>query len=264
MRRLHFMEAFMTNPQIPMQSLPTAFAANQPLPNYITAEDYGKGVSYKPEDRKNPMLRIGQSTSPFVNKTDPAYIAGAAPGCFAIPDLMQVFNGEVGIDVVPIFMQRTFLEWFPGRGGYADRHLEKPTDTVVTLTQDGNRPKRVLTRSASGCSGNVVEENIEVWLVLDGQPVMFPCRSTAIQFARRLNTFAGQFRTNGGTLPLFARLYKFTTVPRANLGGRWFTPVFHDLGYTPRDEYLAARELFDIARRGALRIDMSGETADAV
>jgi hypothetical protein len=242
--------------EINMNNLPAV--KHESPPTYITPEDHGKGISYRAEDRKPMLLRIGQSTSPFVDKADPNHIAGATPGCFAIPDLLQAHDGEIGIAVVPFFRQRTWLEWFPARGGFADRHLEKPADTVTTLSQDGNRPKRGLSRP----NGNVVEENIELWLLFAGQPVMMPCKSTAITFARRLNTFASQFRANGGTLPLFARIYKFTTVARSNLGGRWFTPVFHDLGFTPRDEYFACRELHDIARRGALRVDMSGESTE--
>jgi hypothetical protein len=63
---------------------------------------------------------------------------------------------------------------------------------------------------------------------------------------------------------LFARTYKLTSVGTSDgAGHRWFIPAYQDRGYAGRDDYFAARELFDITRRGALRIDMSGESTDA-
>jgi hypothetical protein len=246
------------------QGLPTQSPQNAPVPDFIAPEDHGKGISYRAEDRKTLRASIAQSNSHAVDKTDPAFISGAKPGDIVIPDLLEAFDGETGIDVVPLLMQRAWMEWYPARGGYADRHSEKPADVVTTLSQEGNRPRRILTRTAAGCSGNVIEESLEFWLLFRGQPLLFPWRSTAIAIGRRWMTFAGQFRSEKGEpLPFFARRYKLTTLSKSNSAGRWFTPAFQDLGYTPRDEYLMARELYDIARRGALRVDMSGESADA-
>jgi hypothetical protein len=234
---------------------------HEPLPAYITPEDRGKGISYRPEDRKTLRAAIAQTNSHAVDKNDSAFIPDANPGDIVIPDLFEAFDGEVGIDVAPFWMQRVWMGWYPGRQGYEGRYLDKPTDLVATISQEGGRPKRVFTRSSDG---TVIEETLEVWMLFRGQPLQFPCRSTFITVARRWMTFAGQFRSaDGEPLPLFARHYRFTTVSKSNTLGRWFVPAFQDLGYTPRDEYLMARELYDVARRGALRIDMSGEYADA-
>jgi hypothetical protein len=176
-----------------------------------------------------------------------------------IPDLMKVYDGEVGIDVVPFLMPRVWMGWYSGRMGYEGRYLEKPSDLTLTITQEGARPKRTFTRD----NGNVVvEEVVEVWMLFDGQPVMSPWKSTFITVARHWMTVAGQFRTAEGELPLFGRHYKLTSKSRSTGSLRWFVPAFADQGYTPRADYLLAKEFYEIARRGALRVDMSGESAE--
>jgi hypothetical protein len=245
----------MTNLNLPgnAPNLPTPKSESRP--SYIAPEDRGLGISHESEDRKPLLLRLAQNNSLFL-----ADVPNGKPGDWIISDLVQVFDGEVGIDVVPFLMQRVWMGWYAGRMGYADRYLDKPTDLTVTTVQEGARPKRVFTRD----NGNiVVEETIEVWMLLDGQPVMSPWKSTFITVARHWMTVASQFRSAEGGLPLFARRYRLASKPRATGSLRWFIPTVADQGFTPRDDYLLAREFFDIARRGALRIDLSSESADA-
>jgi hypothetical protein len=241
-------------------SLPMQSPQNAPtVPDFIASEDAGKGISYKPEDHKLLMLVVGQVNSPFVDKNAAEYIAGSEPGCLAIRELGEVFDGIVGIDVVPIIMQQVWIGWHPARGGYEGRYPEKPADAVSTIIQEGNRSKTILTRP----SGTVIEECREVYLLFRGQPLLFPCRSTFITVTREWMTYASQFHTDkGDPLPLFARQYKLTTVPKSNALGRWYKPKFQDLGYVSRNVYLAARELYAIASRGALRVELSGERDD--
>jgi hypothetical protein len=256
------------NPQVPQQppqNAPNGLSTPAPNRNLppadmadLYSEDIGKGISYRTEDSKLPRLTVGQSNSPFVDRHDAAYVAGAEPGCFAIPDLQKVFDGVAGVDVVPVFISPpVWVEWYPSRGGYAGRHVERPADVVTTITQDGNRSKTILTRKSTG---NTVEEGRDVFGLLGGELVWFPCKSTFIAFAREWMTFARQFRdSKGQSLPLFARTYKLTTVSKSNTAGRWFKPKFQDLGYTLRDEYLAARQFYADIARGALRVDFSGD-----
>jgi hypothetical protein len=233
--------------------LPTAKSESRPA--YIVAEDSGLAISHRSEDRKPLLLRLAQNNSLFI-----ADVPGAKPGDYVITDLMRTYDGEVGLSVVPFLMRRVWMGWYVGRMGYADRYLDKPNDLVQTISQEGARPKRTFTRD----NGNiVVEETIEVWMLLDGQPVMSPWKSTFITVARHWMTVASQFRTAEGELPLFGRHYKLTSKTRSTGSLRWFIPAFADQGFTPRDDYLLAKEFFEIARRGALRIDMSGESADA-
>jgi hypothetical protein len=162
--------------------LPTTKTESRP--SYITTADSGLGILH--QECKPLLLRLAQTNTFFL--TD---IAGSRPGDWAIPSLGQTFDGEAGLNVVPFWMQRVWMGWFTGRMGYADRYLVKPTDLVQTISQEAaGRPKRSFTRDDGAIT---VEETIEVWMVLNGQPVMSPWKSTFIPVAQNWMSVASQF-----------------------------------------------------------------------
>jgi hypothetical protein len=202
--------------------------------------DAGQGVSLSSDDQIIPILTVLQTNSPACDKRGPDYVDGAEPGHFFIKNaVVPVLDGVAGIGVVFCAMQPVVIEWLAGRQGFANRHLEMPTDAVATIEPGRRRPTY-----ASKATGNVYEQTRELFLIHEGQQLMLPCHGTAHQFARQLMTYAGQvpLPSGKGICPLYGSRYKLTTVPQRNTQGSWFGLKFEALGYvTDRSEYEAAK-----------------------
>ena len=69
------------------------------------------------EDMSIPFLRILDKGSPQVNKRDGAYVEGAEPGMIYNTVANEVYDGEVGVTVIPCYFNRRFIEWKPRESG---------------------------------------------------------------------------------------------------------------------------------------------------
>ena len=95
-----------------------------PIATYENMEELGSlGFSeVTSEDLAIPFLRILAALSPEVNKRDGKHVEGAEAGMVFNTVLNEIYDGEAGIDVVPAYYNRRFIEWIPcesGKGGYA-------------------------------------------------------------------------------------------------------------------------------------------------
>jgi hypothetical protein len=233
----------------------TTAALPADIADLLEASD-SKGVSFDTHDLIVPMISILQTGSPAVNATDAAFIDGASAGDFWLRGAEPpIRSGTAGIEMIFCGMQHCAVEFLPNRGGFVARHATMPADVVEAQRGTGRRPSLVRT------NGNVVEDVRELYVLADGQPFMLPCKSTMHQFARELQSHFHQYQhpKTGKVLDSFARKYVVTTVPKSNGLGRWFKPIFTDTGWTSRDEYLAANELWEVVHHGKHRIDYQAE-----
>ena len=106
-----------------------------PFDASLLLEDAGSASdNMTADDMLIPRLRILQSGSPVVKKSDGAYVKGAEEGMIFDNVSNQLFSGETGITVVPVSYRRTFIEWTDDRKFVADHGinctalLEKSTD----------------------------------------------------------------------------------------------------------------------------------------
>jgi hypothetical protein len=214
-------------------------------------EDEGKGVSFKAEDQLIPMIYILQSNSPVVDKRGDAYIEGAEAGHFWLRNsLNPIADGEAGIEVIPVEMVHTWVEWLPQRQGFVMRHLKPPADMASkTVRGDDGRERQVLMRE----NGNVIQETREFYLLCNGQPFVLPCTGTKHTFARSWQTLFHQFKhpKTGNVLPAYSRKYLLRTVPQSNAVGKWFGLKFEDLGNVSVEEYKAARMFYNAVMEGS-------------
>jgi hypothetical protein len=246
---------FMTklNPQVPLPP------QNAPAPDYITPDVAGAGVSRRPEDQQRFVLNIAQNNSLVVDKLAPEHLNNCVPGCFYMRDFYPecVFDGEDGLDVIATNMDHVLTEWLPGRQRQAPvgRHLTRPADATMQITQENGRDKLTMTRSC----GTVLQETIEVSLLLQRQSVMFPLWSTRITEGRRWNTYASHLLDDkGNVLPLFSRVYRLRTMHRTRNNQSWYVFKFEDRGFASREDYFLARELHEAVKRGDLRGNLLG------
>ena len=64
------------------------------------------------EDLALPFLKVLGQLSPEVNKRDGKYVEGAEPGMILNTVTNEVFDGAKGINVLPVFYERKYVENF--------------------------------------------------------------------------------------------------------------------------------------------------------
>jgi hypothetical protein len=233
----------------------------------LTEQYAERGVSFKAEDQLVPLIYVLQALSPQVEKRGDNYIEGAEAGDFWLRNsLNPIRNGEEGIITVPVDMIRTWIEWLPNRGGFVARHPEPPTDMVAkTIRTDDGNEREVMMRG----NGNLIVDTREFYLMVDGDPYVFPCSSTKHTFARSWQTMFHRFKhpTTGKILPAFAHRYRISTVPQSNVKGKWFGLKFEDAGASSLVELKAAIAFSDAIVKGERKAEApiaSGESKDDI
>ena len=70
------------------------------------------------EDLALPFLKVLGQLSPEVNKRDGKYVEGAEPGMILNTVTNALYDGAKGIQVLPVFYKRQYIEWQDrGKGG---------------------------------------------------------------------------------------------------------------------------------------------------
>jgi hypothetical protein len=241
------MEAIMTKLTPPDDASNVPAQRREITPDYIPAEDVGKGP--QPEARGIPILDVAQNTSPVLDPSASEYNSEVEASDIYCKDLLLRWDGKEGLLAIPIWSRRGWSEWLPARQGFQGWHDRKPDDAVTHIdTGSSGKPKTTIVRSSSG---NLLQETVEIILVSNSMLFRLPCWSTRLTFSRKWQTYQGQFRhPNGGILPAFSRAYQIFTKPDSNLQGRWYSLQFRDCGFVNRETYEEARALYEFVKQG--------------
>jgi hypothetical protein len=233
----------------------------------LTEQYAERGVSFKQEDQLIPLIYVLQALSPQVERRGDNYIEGAEAGDFWLRNsLNPIRNGEEGIEAIPVDMVRTWIEWLPNRGGFVTRHNEPPGDMVAKMIRtDDGREREVMVRG----NGNLIVDTREFYLIVEGDPYVFPCSSTKHTFARSWQTMWHRFKhpKTGKILPAFAHKYRICTVPQSNALGKWFGLKFEDSGRSSLDELKLGIAFSDAIISGEKKAEApiaSGETKEDI
>lgn len=206
----------------------------------LTEQYAERGVSFKQEDQLLPLIYVLQQMSPQVDKRGDNHIEGAEAGDFWLRNALKpIRNGEEGIIAIPVEMVHCWVEWLPNRGGFVERHDDPPKDMVSKMIRgDDGRERKTLVRG----NGNIIAETREFYMLVDGDPYVFPCTSTKHTFAKQWQTMFHRFKhpKTGKILPAFAHKYRLSTIPASNALGKWFGLKFEDEGETPVAELKVA------------------------
>ena len=121
-------------------------------------------------DLSIPFIRVLAQLSPQVNKREGRYVEGAEAGMLFNTVLNEVYDGERGIEVVPCYYNRRFVEWTPREqgGGYVESY--ETTDPIVNTTTRNDVGQDVLP------NGNLLS-NTAQFFVLFAHPEMGRQRS---------------------------------------------------------------------------------------
>ena len=198
------------------------------------------------DDYAMPFLKIIQKGSPEVDEDDGAYIADAKVGMFIDTATKELFEE---VQVIPCFYQRHLVEWRnrDDGGGWVGNH---PPGAEVGLQRDGS--KFLMPNGETHLS----DTRYFFCLRFDSDggltPVVVSFASTQIKKARgwmtRMQKMKGVKGDRTFTLPMFANVWKLTTVGESNDQGSWkgydielVGPV-HDIGMAQQAKQ--ARDMF--------------------
>lgn len=223
--------------------------------------DAGAGSSnITAEDMQTPIISILQANSPQCKRSDGKYIQGATEGMLYNNVTNEIYSGDDGINIVPCFFEKVYIEWKPNRGGLVAIHdASTPLKDQVTmvLTPEG---KEVPTLK----NGNhLMETNQHYVLVVkeDGsfEPAVLAMTSSALKSSRQLNTLVKRVMLSGPNGPFnpasYYSVFKLTTSARVNDQYSWFGWTIENLGPVPTaDIYNAGKALEQAVNAGMVKV----------
>lgn len=136
-----------------------------------------------------PFVYILQGLSPQVDPASPKYIEGAQQSMIYISVIEKVFDGrKTGIDIVPCYYERLFVEWTPRDKGGGFKESYEPHHPIVNTT----KPNPLGKGAPVLPNGNLLEETAYHYCLvrMDGRWVqtIFPWKSTFLKHSRKLNS----------------------------------------------------------------------------
>lgn len=151
-----------------------------------------------------PFLKLLQAMSPEVTKASPKYIKGASAGDFCNSLTGDVYDGEAGIYVIPVFHRISITEWIPRNpdgsgGGFVKDHGSN--EAILAMTTKNEKNKDVLP------SGNeLVKASMYYVFVVDPETgayvrAVMSLSSTQLKYARKWNSIMAERRIQSAKTP---------------------------------------------------------------
>ena len=147
------------------------------------------------EDLALPFLKVLGQLSPEVNKRDGKYVEGAEPGMILNTVTNEVFDGAKGIDVLPVFYERKYVEWQDrgeGKGAPVAIH-DASSDIMSQTTRDKSFKDRLP-------SGNYLENTANHYVVVLGnspQTALISMKATQLKISRKWNSIMMGIKLQG-------------------------------------------------------------------
>ena len=178
--------------------------------------DSGMGLeNVDKQDLALPFLKLLQSGSDETKKKHAKYVEGAEAGMFYNTVTKKLYNGEKGIEVIPVFYKMTYPEWAPfekreGRPIHNDRG-----PGIMSKVTQNDRNKDMLD------NGNEIIKTANHFVVINGErpeKALMTMKSTQLKVSRQWNSLMeNEFENDPNTgkslqAPTFSRIYKLGSV----------------------------------------------------
>ena len=194
------------------------------LASNLFEADQGQGIgNIKQEDLALPFLKVLGQLSPEVNKRDSKYVEGAQPGMIINTVTNEMYDGEKGIQVLPVFYKRQYIEWQDrGESKGAPVKIYDAGDDIPQTTRDKGNKDRL-------ANGNYLENTVSHFVVLLGKTpttALISMKATQLKISRKWNSMMMGIKMQGKnglfTPPTYSHIYKLRTVQQSNDKGTWF------------------------------------------
>ena len=174
------------------------------------------------DDFAMPFLRVLGQLSPETNKRDAKYVEGAEPGMIFNTVTKQAYDGEKGLNIVPCFYKREYVEWQDrGEGTGAPVAIHSVDSGIIKKTTRGADYKDRLE------SGNYLENTASYFVMTeDLQQALITMKSTQLKVSRSWNSMMNTIKLKGKngffTPASYSHVYNLSTVQQSNDKGTWF------------------------------------------
>tara|TARA_R100000805_G_scaffold11126_1_gene12784 strand:+ start:1128 stop:1892 length:765 start_codon:yes stop_codon:yes gene_type:complete len=170
-----------------------------------------------------PRIKALMQLSPEVQEDDDKYISGAKPGMILHTGTKTLVSGSKGINVIPCYYKREYVEWSDrGVGIAAPVAIHSVGSSIITTTKKDALGKQRLP------NGNYLEETASYFLMQEkGGPGLLEMKSTGLPVSRNWNTMMNSIEMEDADGPftpaMYSHLYNLTTVRKTNDKGTWYT-----------------------------------------
>ena len=174
------------------------------------------------DDYALPFLRVLGQLSPECNKRDAKYVDGAEPGMIFNTVTKQLYDGEAGVNIIPCFYKREYVEWSDrGEGTSAPVAIHSVASGIINDATRGADYKDRLP------NGNYLENTASYFVMLpDMQQALITMKSTQLKVSRSWNSMMNSIKLQGKnglfTPAAYSHVYKLSTVQQSNDKGSWF------------------------------------------
>ena len=209
------------------------------------------------EDLALPFLKVLGQLSPEVNKRDGKHVEGAEPGMILNTVTNEVFDGSKGIDVLPVFYERRYVEWQDrgeGKGAPVAIH-DASSDIMSQTTRDKSYKDRLP-------NGNYLENTANHYVVVLGkspQTALISMKATQLKISRKWNSIMMGIKLQGKnglfTPPTYSHIYNLKTVQMSNDKGTWFGWEVSKVGpVSDQSVYGIAKSFAEQVGKGAVEV----------
>ena len=217
------------------------------------------------DDLALPFLKVLGQLSPETNKRDGKYVEGAEPGMILNSVTNELYDGTKGIQVLPAFYERKYVEWQDrgeGKGAPAAIH-NADSDIVSTTTRDKSFKDRLP-------NGNYLENTANHFVVVLGkspQSALISMKATQLKISRKWNSMMMGIKLQGKnglfTPPTYSHIYNLKTVQMSNDKGTWFGWDVSKVGpIEDKSVYESAKNFAEKVGKGAVQV--KPETQEAI
>lgn len=231
-------------------------------------EDAYKGMDQiGGDDLALPFIRILGDLSPQVKKSKAEYIEGAEPGMLFNTVSKQLYDGKKGIQVIPCYYKREYVEWTDrGEGSGAPVAVHPANTDLMNQTQRDGMGKDRLP------NGNYLENTASYYVVVlnsDGsaETALITMKSTGLKTSRQWNSMMSSIKLEGKngkfTPPMFSHIYHLSTVEMSNKKGTWNTWSISKVGpVQDRGTYEQAKSFAESVSKGDVQAKHSSEEVE--
>ena len=231
--------------------------ANLPVTGMFE-QDASQGLeNMDQQDLALPFLRILGQLSPQVNKRDAKYVEGAEPGMIYNTVTHELYDGTKGINVVPCYYKREYIEWQDrGEGSGAPVAIHAASSGIINeSTRDSINKDRLK-------NGNYLENTASYFVIVSkdngAETALITMKSTQLKVSKNWNSIMSGIKLQGKngmfTPPMCSHLYNLKTVPQSNDKGSWFGWSVSKIGpIQDKALYEQAKSFADSIKKGAIQ-----------
>ena len=194
------------------------------LSSNLFEEDANKGSqNIAQDDLALPFLKVLSHLSPEINKQHAKYLEDAHPGMIMNTVTNELFDGGKGIDVLPVFYKRQYIEWQErGAGTGAPVNIYEASAKLPKTARGKDNKDRL-------ANGNYLDTTASHFVLLLGKSpttALISMKATQLKISRKWNSLMMGIKMQGKnglfTPPTYSHIYNLKTVQMSNDKGTWF------------------------------------------